>query len=185
MAATVKSLEVDGRTYSIPTGLFINGDFVEAVSRGTFDVEDPATGKTVLSIAEGQPEDVDIAVRAARATFEGSWSESDPAWRASLMNRLADIMQENFDEILAIEMLDSGKTYKQASSIDVPASIGTLRYMAGWADKVYGRTAATVPGAFSYTLREPIGVCGQIIPWKSVSDPELHVERIKEGVANK
>lgn len=75
-------------------------------------------------------------------------------------------MEKYSEEICAVEMLDTGKTYRQASSLDVPGSIGTLRYYAGWADKLMGQTSANVPGTFAYTRKEPVGVCGQIIPWK-------------------
>lgn len=170
MAASTlsKTISIHGRSISIPTGLFIDNEFVKAQAGKTFEVEEPATGKKLLSIEEGQAEDVDIAVKAARRAFESGWAESDPAWRASLLMRLADLLEKNQEELRTIEMADSGKTLKQASSIDIPASIGTLRYFAGWADKVYGKTASTVPGTFAYTLREPVGVCGQIIPWKYV-----------------
>ena len=164
--APSKSITIHGKEYSIPTGLFIGNEFVNAVGGATFHVEDPSIGKTVFEIAEGKAEDVDIAVQHARKAFNSGWAESDPAWRGSLLHRLADIMENHSAEITAIEMMDSGKTLKSATSIDVPASIGTLRYFAGWADKVYGKTANTVPGTFCYTLREPVGVCGQIIPWK-------------------
>lgn len=163
---TAETVTIDGKKISIPTGLFINNEFVKAQANKTFSVEDPATGTTILSIQEGQAEDVDIAVRAAREAFDGGWSESDPAWRGSLLNRLADLLEEHSAEIQAVEIADSGKTLKAASAVDLPASIGTLRYFGSWADKVYGKTAATVPGTFAYTLREPVGVCGQIIPWK-------------------
>ena len=164
--APSKNVKINQRAISVPTGLFINNEFVKARSGKTFEVEDPATAKVLLSIEEGQPEDVDIAVKAAREAFEGGWAESDPAWRGSLLLRLADLVEKYQEDILTIEIADSGKTLKQAQTIDLPGVLGTLRYYAGWADKVYGRTAASAPGTFSYTLREPIGVCGQIIPWK-------------------
>ncbi|KAH8807822.1 aldehyde dehydrogenase [Xylogone sp. PMI_703] len=163
--APSKTVTIDGGQITIPTGLFIDNVFVKAQGGKTFEVEDPATGKIIMSIQEGQAEDVDIAVKAARRAFESGWAESDPFWRASLLNRLADLLEQNQAEIQAVEMVDSGKTLKAASAVDIPAAIGTLRYFGSWADKVYGRTSATVPGTFSYTLREPVGVCGQIIPW--------------------
>jgi aldehyde dehydrogenase (NAD+) len=168
MASSIpsKSVTISGKDVSIPTGLFINNEFVKALGGKTFESQDPATGKVILAIQEGQAEDVDIAVKAARKAFENGWAYSDPAWRASLLLRLADLLEKRQDDVLAIEMADSGKTLNQASAIDIPGAIGTLRYFASWADKIYGRTAATVPGTFTYTLREPIGVCGQIIPWK-------------------
>lgn len=129
-------------------------------------VEDPSTGKELVRVQEGRSEDVDLAVKVARETFEeGSWSFSDPAHRGQLLNRLANILEANLEEITSIECADTGKTFRQASALDVPGSIGTLRYYGGWADKVLGLTSFNIPGAFAYTRREPVGVCGQIIPW--------------------
>ncbi|OAP56947.1 aldehyde dehydrogenase [Fonsecaea erecta] len=164
-SAPVQTIAINGKDISIPTGLFINNEFVPALGGKTFEVEDPSTGKVLLSIQEGQAEDVDVAVKAARKAFDAGWADSDPAWRGSLLQRLADLMEQHRDEILAVEVVDSGNTLHQVSTVDLPASIGTLRYYATWADKVYGRTSATVPGTFTYTVREPVGVCGQIIPW--------------------
>ncbi|RDW62458.1 hypothetical protein BP6252_11891 [Coleophoma cylindrospora] len=159
-------IDINGREVSIPTGLFINNEFVPAIGGNTFAVEDPATGKEVIQIQEGREEDVDVAVKVARKTFESEvWANSNPAWRGELLNKLADLMQRDSEELVAIEMLDTGKTYAQASTLDVPGSIGTLRYYGGWADKVLGLTSFNIPKTFAYTRREPIGVCGQIIPW--------------------
>ena len=164
-----KTIQIDGKPVSIPTGLFINGEFVAAHGGGEFTVENPATGETVISVQEGKAEDVDLAVRAARKTFnDPAWREMPPPQRGAFLNKLADLMEEHLEELIAIEMLDTGKTYKQASTLDVPASIGTLRYYAGWADKVLGVASFNIPKVFGFTRREPIGVCGQIIPWKYV-----------------
>ncbi|KAK5209494.1 hypothetical protein LTR99_007744 [Exophiala xenobiotica] len=129
-------------------------------------VEDPSTGQELIRIQEGREEDVDIAVKVARKTFEaGDWSHGDPVWRGKLLNRLADILEANTEEITTLECADTGKTFRQASALDVPGSVGTLRYYGGWADKVLGLTSFNIPGTFAYTRREPVGVCGQIIPW--------------------
>jgi len=90
----------------------------------------------------------------------------NPAQRGTLLHELADLMEAHAEELTAIEMLDTGKTYKQASTLDIHGSIGTLRYYAGWADEVLGLTSFNIPKTFAYTRREPVGVCGQIIPWK-------------------
>lgn len=161
-----ETITINGRNITIPTGLFINNEFVKAQAGKTFVVENPSTAKPLLSIQEGLAEDVDIAVKVARRAFDAGWADSDPAWRASLMLKLADLLEKHQEEIGTLEAADAGKTYTQTAHVDIPASIGTLRYFAGWADKIYGRTGATVPGAFSFTQREPVGVCGQIIPWK-------------------
>lgn len=162
-----KTLKIGDKDISLPTGLFINGQFVEAQAKGEFGVENPSTGEEAIKVQEGMPEDVDIAVKAARKAFNNpEWRELVPSQRGAYLNKLADLMQEHFEELCAIEMFDTGKTYKQASALDVPASIGTLRYYAGWADKVNGLSSFNIPKTFAYTRREPVGVCGQIIPWK-------------------
>ena len=167
--AASKQVTINCREISIPTGLFIDGEFVEAIDGGKFSVEDPSTRKEIISISEGQAEDVDIAVKAARNKFDdGSWAYSDPTYRAKLLYKLADLLEENIEDIVYIECADTGKTYEQCSKIDAPGAIGTPRYYAGWADKVEGLSSFNVPKTFAYTRREPIGVCGQIIPWKYV-----------------
>jgi aldehyde dehydrogenase (NAD+) len=174
---SVQTLNINGRDVELNTGLFINGEFTKPKVDKTFPVEDPRTGKTVIEVSEGSAEDVDIAVKAARQTMESeSWSELNPATRGMYLLKLADLMEKHFDDILAIEMLDTGKTKKQAANLDLPGSIGTLRYYAGWADKVQGVASSNVPGTFAYTRREPVGVCGQIIPWKCVLKSTLQSE---------
>nr|OQO16679.1 hypothetical protein B0A51_16086 [Rachicladosporium sp. CCFEE 5018] len=164
--AQPSTLEIAGRKVSVPTGLFINGEFVAGKAGKTFTSEDPGTGKTLATVCEGMPEDVDLAVAAARKAYENeSWSAGNPADRSALLHKLADLMEANKDDIVALECADTGKTYKQCSNLDFPGSVGTLRYYAGWADKVLGQSSFNVPGTFSYTQRQPIGVCGQIIPW--------------------
>lgn len=131
------------------------------------DIEDPATGKPLISIVEGREDDVDEAVRVARRVFDSAdWAHSNPTYRASLLSKLAALIEENKDDLVAIECADTGKPPKVCSQVDLPGSIGTLRYYSGWADKVLGQTSFNIPGTFAYTRREPIGVCGQIIPWK-------------------
>lgn len=166
-APASKTLDINGRSVTVPTGLFIDNEFRPSIGGNTFAVESPTTGKPILDIQEGRAEDVDYAVEVARRTFEdASWSSTNPTERAALMNRLADLMERDKEDLVHLEMLDTGKTRKQAMGGDFPASVGTLRYYAGWADKVNGLTSFNIPGTFAYTRREPIGVCGQIIPWK-------------------
>lgn len=163
--AATKNISFGGRSVGVPTGLFIGGEFVNAKGGNLFETENPATGKPLLSVAEGREEDVDEAVRVARKTFQ-TWKDSNPVYRARLLNKLADILERNAEDLVAIECADTGKTAKQAGNLDVPGSIGTLRYYAGWADKVLGQTSTNIPSTFAFTRREPVGVCGQIIPWK-------------------
>lgn len=165
--ASSKVVKIAGREVSIPTGIFINNEFRKSIGGNAFAVENPATGKEIVQIEEGREEDVEAAVKAAREAFQSAdWSASDPAYRGELLNKLATLMERDKEDIIALEMLDTGKTYRQASSLDFPGSVGTLKYYAGWADKITGMTSFNIPGTFSYTRREPIGVCGQIIPWK-------------------
>lgn len=163
---SIATLEINNKSISLPTGLFIGGEFRKAQKGQTFPIENPSTGETVVEVQEGLAEDVDDAVKAARKTFNSKeYQQLGVMIRAKLLHRLADLMEEHFEELVAIEMLDTGKTYLQASTLDVPGSIGTLRYYAGWADKILGQTNFDIPNVFSYTKREPVGVCGQIIPW--------------------
>lgn len=162
-----ETLDLGGRKVAVPTGLFINGEFVKSKQGLKFDVENPATGKPLISIYEGREDDVDEAVKVARHVFdETDWGTSNPTYRAALLHKLADIMEENKDDVVAIECADTGKTPQQCSNLDFPGSVGTLRYYAGWADKILGQASFNIPGTFAYTRREPVGVCGQIIPWK-------------------
>lgn len=165
-SASASQLNINGKDISVPTGLFIDGKFVTSKAGNVFASENPSTGQELLKIQEGREEDVDEAVKVARRTFDdGSWANSNPLQRAKFLNNLADIFEKNAEEIVALECADTGKTLNQCSKLDVPGSIGTLRYYAGWADKILGTTSFNIPGAFAYTRREPIGVCGQIIPW--------------------
>jgi phenylacetaldehyde dehydrogenase len=146
--------------------LFIDGEFVDAVSGKTFPVFNPATGDILANVAEGDAADVDLAVKAARRAFEtGPWRSMSPAERARLMYKLADKLEERLEDLALLESLDNGKPLAVARVADVPMSVENLRYMAGWATKIVGQSIP-IPGEFhAYTRREPIGVVGQIIPW--------------------
>jgi len=149
------------------TKLFINNEFVDAKSGKTFETLNPANGKVIANIAEADAADVDVAVKAARNAFKlGSpWRTSDAGTRAQLMNRLADLMERDLEHLAALESLDNGKPFQIAKHVDVPASIETLRYYAGWADKIHGKVIPVRGNFLTYTRHEPIGVAGQIIPW--------------------
>lgn len=128
---------------------------------------DPATGSTLISVSGGLEDDVDEAVRVARKVFDdGTWPQSNPTYWAALLNKLADLMEQNAGDLIAIECADTGKTIKQCTGLDLPGSVGTLRYYAGFADRILGQTSCNIAGTFAYTCREPVGVCDQIIPWK-------------------
>src|SRR5438477_1576240 len=146
--------------------LFIGGKWLDSVSGKTFPTVNPATGETICQVAEGDKADVDLAVKAARKAFEeGPWSKMNASERGRLLNKLADLIEQNKDELAALESLDNGKPYRDALSADLPLTIKCYRYYAGWADKVQGKTIPIEGNYFCYTRHEPVGVVGQIIPW--------------------
>ena len=149
--------------------MLIDGRFVLAASGKTFPVYNPATGEVVAKVPEAETEDVDRAVIAARRAFdEGPWTHKmSNSERGQLLWKLADLLQANLEEFAEIESFDNGKPLSVARVADVPLAVDMFRYMAGWATKITGSTLSfSTPGAFhSYTMREPIGVVGQIIPW--------------------
>jgi phenylacetaldehyde dehydrogenase len=157
---------------STPRQLFINGQWSDAASGKTFDTPDPATGETLARVAEGDKEDIDRAVKAARKAFEeGPWSRMTPSERGRIIWKIGDLILQHTDELAQLESLDNGKPYPIAQAADIPLSADLFHYMAGWATKIEGNTidisVPFMPGAnfHSYTLREPVGVVGQIIPW--------------------
>jgi aldehyde dehydrogenase (NAD+) len=148
------------------TQCFIGGKWIPSASGKTFETIHPATEEVICEIAEGDAEDVDAAVDAAREAFDnGPWSKMDARDRGILINKLADLIEEEADELAALETLDNGKPISDARAADIPLVIDTLRYYAGWADKIQGSTIPVRGEYFTYTRREPVGVVGQIIPW--------------------
>lgn len=149
-----------------PGKLFIGGEWVDAASGRTFDTINPSTGEVLAQVAEAGRDDVDRAVAAARRTFdEGKWSGMDARKRGRLLYQIADALEAHADELARLETMDNGKPVREARAFDIEGSIECFRYYAGWADKIDG-DVIPVPGPFlNYTRREPIGVCGQIIPW--------------------
>ena len=151
-----------------PSRLLIDGKLVEAASGKTFPVYNPATGAILMQVAEADSADVDRAVKAARKAFdEGPWSRVSPSERGKLLWKLADLLEKHSEEFAEIESIDNGKPVAVARAADVPLAIDMFRYMGGWATKITGSTIPlSFPGELhSYTLREPVGVVGQIIPW--------------------
>ncbi|AKP46943.1 MULTISPECIES: aldehyde dehydrogenase family protein [Bacillus] len=146
--------------------LYINGEFVKSASEKTFDTPNPATGEVLATVYEAQEEDIDRAVKAAREAFDnGPWSKLTPAERSRLMYKLADLMEENKEELAQLETLDNGKPIRETLNADVPLAIEHLRYYAGWTTKIVGQTIPVNGPFFNYTRHEPVGVVGQIIPW--------------------
>ncbi|KAK3901163.1 aldehyde dehydrogenase domain-containing protein [Staphylotrichum tortipilum] len=150
--------------YQQPTGLFINNEFVEGIDKKTFEVVNPTTEEVICSVHEATEKDVDVAVAAARAAFNGPWRRVTPQQRSIYLLKLADLIAENVDLLASVESLDNGKSITMARG-DVGAVVGCIRYYGGWADKIEGSTKDINPDMLHYTRREPIGVCGAIIPW--------------------
>src|SRR5438132_3292677 len=149
-----------------PRKLLIDGRWVAASSGKTFDSIDPATGEVLAQVAEGDKADIDLAVKAARKAFEsGPWRAMNPSDRGRLMNKLADAIEKNADDLASLESLDNGKPIGESTAADLPLTVTCYRYYAGWADKIQGHTLPVDGNYFCYTRHEPIGVCGQIIPW--------------------
>ena len=152
--------------------LYIDGSWVDTGSSKTFDVEDPATGKKLTSCAAGNSKDIDLAVKAARNAFDsGKWTGIPANERGKIIWKIGDLIDNHAEELAQLESLDNGKPVAVAGAADVPLSSDIFRYMAGWATKIEGETIPIsvpyTPGAqyHSYTVKEPVGVVGQIIPW--------------------
>src|SRR6267378_2532646 len=155
-----------------PRKMLIGGRWLEAASGKTFSTYNPATGEVLAQVAEGNSVDVDRAVTAARKAFEsGPWRRLTASERRRLIWKLADLVESHLEEFAQLESLDNGKPVGVARGADVPLAVDLFRYMAGWATKIEGKTIPIsvpyTPGAryHAYTLREPVGVVGQIIPW--------------------
>lgn len=149
------------------TKLLINNRWVDSVSGKRFETINPATGEPIAQVAEADKADVDLAVKAARAAFHSKspWRRMTASDRGKLLNRLADLIEKNADELATLESLDNGKPKSVAASADLPLVIACYRYYAGWADKIQGKTIPINGDYFCYTRHEPVGVVGQIIPW--------------------
>src|ERR1022692_477408 len=152
--------------------LLIDGDWVDAASGQTFETFNPATEEVLGDVAHGQAEDIERAVRAARRAFDDAspWRRMNSSDRGRLIWRISELIEEHGDELAMLESLDNGKPYSVARAADVPLAADLFRYMAGWTTKIEGTTvpisALPAPGEYlAYTLREPVGVVGQIIPW--------------------
>jgi len=168
MTATLPdALSEPSRSFAAgPHRLLIGGERIDAADGATFETVDPSTGQPIARVALAGAEDVDRAVRSARAALEGKWGSMLPARRAALMLRLAELIDTHADELAELESLDTGKPVKLAKIVDVGKAAEHLRYYAGWPTKIEGRTVpVSQPGVHVYTRREPVGVCGQIIPW--------------------
>ncbi|KAJ5559182.1 Aldehyde/histidinol dehydrogenase [Penicillium sp. DV-2018c] len=158
------TIQTPNVTYEQPQGLFINNEFVKSVDGKTFETVNPTNEKVITSVYEATEKDVDIAVKAAREAFEGPWKQVTPSDRGRMLTKLADLFERDMETLASIEALDNGKAVTMAK-VDISNAAGCLRYYGGWADKITGQTIDTNSETLSYTRHEPIGVCGQIIPW--------------------
>lgn len=148
--------------------MLIDGEWVEAMSGQTIAIEDPATEEVIAHVPDGDSHDVDKAVKAARRAFENpAWRQMTPQDRSRLLTRIADVIEDNADELAEIEALDNGKSVRNARNGDIAVSIAVFRHMAGWPARLNGQTLQVSAGGrwHAYTVREPIGVVAQIVPW--------------------
>jgi len=149
------------------TGIFINNEWQEAASGKTFPTINPATEEVIADVQEGDKADVDRAVKAATNAFklDSPWRRMDASDRGMLLHRLADLIERDANYLASLETLDNGKPFTASFHADVALSLKTYRYYAGWADKNHGKVIPVDGNYFTYTRHEPVGVCGQIIPW--------------------
>ena len=164
--ATAKSLSEPAREFlsAAPHGHWIGGERVASADGRSFETIDPATAESICEVAHGGPEDVDRAVDAAREAAE-PWARLSPSKRAGAMYTLAELIKANLSELAELESLDNGKPLAYAKG-DVAAAVNHMRYFAGWPTKIEGETIpVSTPDVLCYTRKEPVGVCGQMIPW--------------------
>ena len=164
--ATAEALSDAAREFaSGPHGLVIGGERPEAADGRTFETIDPSTGEPICEVAQGGSEDARRAVAAARAALDGPLRKVSPSKRSGLMNSLAELIKANGEELAELESLDNGKPLAAAKG-DIAATVNHLRYFAGWPTKIEGETIpVSARDVLCYTLREPVGVCAQIVPW--------------------
>ncbi|MCJ1351519.1 MAG: mitochondrial aldehyde dehydrogenase [Icmadophila ericetorum] len=156
----------NGRKYKQPIGLFINNEWVKSSTGEKITSINPADEKEIAAVYAASAEDVDTAVKAARKALKASsWRDLPSTDRGNLLIKLASLIEQHAETLATIETWDNGKPYQVALNEDVAEVTGCLRYYGGYADKIHGQVINTSPAKFAYTIREPVGVCGQIIPW--------------------
>ncbi|RKU43209.1 hypothetical protein DL546_006249 [Coniochaeta pulveracea] len=154
----------NGQSWRQPTGLFINNTFLPSSGHIITSI-DPATEKEIATVHAASAQDVDKAVKAAHGAFRSpEWRDKSATERGIMLTRLADLMESNKELFATIDAWDNGKTYQEALNNDLVEAVGVIRYYGGWSDKISGQTIS-VPNKFAYTVRQPIGVVGQVIPW--------------------
>jgi acyl-CoA reductase-like NAD-dependent aldehyde dehydrogenase len=161
MSSAQPSANVTPRKYQ----LFIDGKWVDAESGKTFETPNPSTGATLAEVAEGDKADIDKAVAAARKAFDGKWSKISARDRGRLIYKLSQLIEEHAQELAELETADNGKPIRESLYVDLPQVVENFEYFAGYATKIEGETIPVSGQMLNYTVREPLGVCGQIIPW--------------------
>lgn len=169
MSVLTKKLDApNGRTIELPTGLFINNEFLPGHAAQIASIN-PTDETVICTVESASAADVEAAIKAARAAFNhASWRDISPSVRGALISKLADLIEADKETLATLEAWDNGKPYKVALEEDIEEVLAVLRYYAGWADKIHGQTMTNVgaePYKFAYTIKEPVGVCAQIIPW--------------------
>ncbi|KAF9782759.1 aldehyde dehydrogenase domain-containing protein [Thelephora terrestris] len=169
MSQIVKiKIAATGRTIELPTGLFINNEFVPSVdSQETLSAINPATEEEICKVVAASEKDIDLAVKAARAAFKNTWGKNVTGFeRSRLLYKLADLIERDQQELAELETLNNGKPVRIARDFDIGDTVQCLRYYAGWADKILGETIEVDNKTkLAFTRADPIGVCGQIVPW--------------------
>lgn len=164
----VVSIPALNKKIRVPTGLFINNEFIPSSdSTDVINAVNPSTEEVICSVVAASPKDIDLAVAAARSAFKTTWGKNVTGFeRSKLLNKLADLIERDMQELAELESLNNGKPVKIARDFDIVDSIQCLRYYAGWADKITGQTIEVDNKTkLAFTRHDPIGVCGQIIPW--------------------
>lgn len=149
----------------MPSGLFINNEFVESVKSSTLETINPSNGATLGIVSAAEKEDIDVAVSSAKVAFQ-SWKTLRGSDRGALLLSLATLIERDADDFATLESLDAGVLYRESKGLHVANAVDTLKYFAGWADKIDGRSM-DIPGGIAYTRREPIGVCATVVPWNA------------------
>lgn len=150
---------------TVPTGLFINNRFIPSTTSETLTTENPTTNTPLGQVSAAQPSDVDAAVSSSKEALK-TWKTSQPAERRRLLNRLADLIERDAQELASIEAIDAGMLFNMSLGFCIVQAVETLRYFAGWADKIDGQSLEFDQG-LAYTKREPIGVCAAVVPWNT------------------
>ncbi|PKX97961.1 putative aldehyde dehydrogenase [Aspergillus novofumigatus IBT 16806] len=163
--STITVTGAAGRQITVPTGLFIHNEFTPSSANETLTVENPTTGSTLGTVSAATAADVDRAVTSATTGFQ-TWRTTPGPERGRLLLKLADLIERDAEEFASLEAVDAGILYTDSMGMNIPQAVANLRYYAGWADKIDGKTLE-IPGGVGYTFREPLGVCAAIVPWNA------------------